>query len=52
MTHISLHRHADSAGQGFEGALNLVVFVLAFRFDAEIHERRIAQALEEMIEHL
>ena len=47
---IPLHRHLYSAGQRFENAFYLMVLVLAFRFDIQIHLGGIAQGFEEMQE--
>ena len=43
MIDIPLHRHLYSAGQRFENAFYLMVLVLAFRFDIQIHLGGIAQ---------
>ena len=52
MPYITANGHLQCTGQGLEDALNLVVFVIALSFDVEIHLGAVAQALEEMQEHL
>ena len=52
MVNIALDRHFQSTRQGFENTLYLVVFVLSFGLNIEVHLRGIAQRLEEVKEHL
>ena len=52
MINVAAHSHFQSSCQGFEYAFNLVVLVLAFGLDVQIHLRCVAQTLEEVQEHL
>ena len=52
MIDISFYRHFDGSGQRFEDALDLVVLVLSFGLDVQVHLRCVAQTLEEVQEHL
>ena len=51
MIDIALDRHLDGTGQRLEDSFYLVMLVLTFGLDVEIHLGRIAQRLEEMQEH-
>ena len=37
MVDVATDCHADSAGKGFEDTFDLVVLVLSFGFDVEVH---------------
>ena len=52
MSHISADSHSQASGKGFEDAFYLVVLVLPFCLDDEIHGCAVAEALEEVEEHL
>ena len=52
MIDVALHRHLQRTGQRLEDTLNLMVLVVAVRLYIEVHHGSIAQALEEMEEHL
>lgn len=52
MENITTDRHLERTGQCFEDALDLMMLIGALGLDVEIHLRSIAQALEEMKEHL
>ena len=52
MVDVSLHRHFQRASQRLENAFYLVVLVLSLRLDVEVHLCRVAQTLEEVLEHL
>ena len=52
MINVASDSHAQRAGQCFEDAFYLVVLVLSLGLDVQIHLGRIAQALEEVEEHL
>ena len=49
---ISLYSHLDATGECLEDSLNLVVLVVTLSFDVKVHLSSIANALEEMEEHL
>ena len=49
---VAADSHADGTGKSLENALYLVVLVLAFGLDIEVHAGSIREALEEMKEHL
>ena len=49
---IATYCHTDGAGKGFEDTFDLVVLVLPFSLDIEVHASGVAEALEEMEEHL
>ena len=42
----------ERAGKGLEDGLGLVMFVIAFGLDIEVHEGSVGETLEEMEEHL
>ncbi len=48
MVDVSSDGHLQTTCQCLEDTLNLVVFVLAFCFDVEVHLSRIGERLEEM----
>ena len=48
---VALHSHSECSCQSFEDAFNLVVLVVAFGLDVEVHVSRVAQAFEEMEKH-
>ena len=52
MENITTDRHLERTGQRLEDALDLMMLIGALGLDVEIHLRSIAQALEEMKEHL
>ena len=52
MSHISADSHSQASGKGFEDAFYLVVLVLPFCLDVEVHGCAVAEALEEVEEHL
>ena len=52
MEHIAANGGTNGTGKSLEDAFNLVMLVGALRTDVQIHRRRIAQALEEVHEHL
>ena len=48
MIDVSAHGHLETAGEGFEDALYLMMLVLTFGLDVQIHLRGIAEALKEV----
>ena len=52
MIDVTAHSHFQCSCQCLEDALYLVVLILSFGFDVQIHLSGIAEALEEMQEHL
>ena len=52
MIDIPADGHLDGAREGFEDTLDFVMLVRPLGADVEVHHRRVAQALEEMEEHL
>ena len=52
MVDVSFHCHLERASQRLEDTFYLVVLILALSLDVEVHLCCIAQALEEMLEHL
>ena len=52
MVDVATDGHADGSGKGLEDAFNLVVFVLAFCLDVQVHACCVREAFEEMQEHL
>ena len=52
MGDVTSDRHLQTAGQSLEDTFYLVVLVLPLGFDVQVHLRGIAEALEEMEEHL
>ena len=52
MVYIAVDSHPQRSCQSFEYAFNLVVFVLSFCLNVEVHLRCIAETLEEVEEHL
>ena len=51
MINVTLDRHLDGTGQCLEDSFYLVMFVLTFGLDIEVHLGGITQRLEEMKEH-
>ena len=52
MVDVAADCHFQTSGKCLEDALNLVVLVLTLCLDVEVHACGIAEALEEMEEHL
>ena len=52
MVDVATDSHADGTSERFEDAFNLVVFVLSFGLDVQVHASCVREALEEMQEHL
>ena len=52
MINVAAHSHFQCSCQGFEYAFDLVMLVLAFGLDVQVHLRCVAQTLEEVQEHL
>ena len=52
MGNISAHSHAKTTGKSFEDTFYLVMLILTFSLDVEIHASAVRKALEEMHEHL
>ena len=51
MCYISADSHSQAASKRFEDAFYLVVFVLTFCLDVQIHRCAIGQTFEEVQEH-
>lgn len=51
MTDVAADGHLQTAGKGFENALDFVVLIDAFCFDVEVDKGCVGQAFEEMGEH-
>ena len=52
MIDVAPYRHLQATGQSLENSLYLMVLIHAFGLDVQVHPRRVAQALEEVEEHL
>ena len=52
MGDVATDSHSEASGEGFEDALYLVMLVLPFGLDVEVHGSTVGQALEEVQEHL
>ena len=52
MINVAAYSHFQSSCQCFKDTFNLMVLVLAFGLDVQIHLRCVAQTLEEVQEHL
>lgn len=52
MIDVAPYRHLQATGQSLENPLYLMVLVHALGLDVQVHPRRVAQALEEVEEHL
>ena len=52
MINVAAHSHFQSSCQCFKDTFNLVVLVLAFGLDVQVHLRCVAQTLKEVQEHL
>lgn len=51
MVYVTSNGHAERAGQCFEYAFYLMVLVLSFGLDVEVHACCVAKAFEEVREH-
>ncbi len=51
MINVASHSHFQCSCQGFEYAFDLVMLVLSFGLDVQVHLRCVAQTLEEVQEH-